>query len=163
MPAAAAMAPSTAVGWKPALCTSLGATRLSRHSGLDADGDANERGRAVRIVPLAGREHSGQDHRTGMHRPALERVVEILAVHGSAIDEGGARSTQRARVPDGSAGSVIVPSRERGLDVVLVAGRDGEPDDVEGEVLALVRTAAGSSAESSATMRSASRSATESA
>ncbi len=29
-PAAAAMAPNTAVGWKPALCTALGATRLSR-------------------------------------------------------------------------------------------------------------------------------------
>ena len=31
-PAAAPIAPNTAVGWKPALCTAFGTTRLRRHS-----------------------------------------------------------------------------------------------------------------------------------
>ena len=45
---------------------------------------------AVRLVPLAGGEHRRHDHRAGMHRPAFEGVVEILAMRRRAVDEGGA-------------------------------------------------------------------------
>ena len=75
---------------------------------LGADGNAGQRHAAVRIVPLAGREHRRHDHRAGMHRAALERVVKILAMRGRAVDEGRARRRQRPLVADRGAGTVIV-------------------------------------------------------
>ena len=43
------------------------------------------------------RQHGRHDHRAGMHRPALERVVEILAMRGGAVDERGARRRRACR------------------------------------------------------------------
>jgi hypothetical protein len=51
-------------------------------------------GRTVRIVPLAGGEHRRHHDRAGMHRPALEGVVEILAMRGRAVHQRGARGAQ---------------------------------------------------------------------
>ena len=65
----------------------------------------------VRVVPLAGRQHRRHDHGAGMHRPALEGVVEILAVGRGAVDEGGAGRAHGARVADRGAGPVVVPGR----------------------------------------------------
>src|SRR5215813_63009 len=45
-----------------------------------ADGDAFQRQAAIRIVPLAGRQHRRDDDRTGMYRPTLKGVVKILAM-----------------------------------------------------------------------------------
>ena len=78
---------------------------------------------AIGIVALASREHRRHDHGAGMHRTALEGVVEILAVRGGAVDEGGAGRAHRARMADRGAGAFVVPAGERGLDVVLVARR----------------------------------------
>ena len=95
--------------------------------------------RAVAAVPLAGRQHRRHDHRAGMHRPALEGVVEILAVRRGAVDEGRARGAQRARVADRGAGAVVVPAASARLDVVLVARGDAEADHVDQRLLALAR------------------------
>ena len=81
--------------------------------GLDADRDAEERGAPVRIVPLAGRQHRRHDHRAGMHRAALEGVVEILAMRRGAVDEGGAGRGHGAGVADRGAGAVVLPAGER--------------------------------------------------
>ena len=89
-----------------------------------ADGDPDQRHAAIRIVPLAGGKHRRHDHGAGMHRAALKRVVEILAMRGGAVDEGGARRSQRALVPDRRAGAVIVAAGQRASDVVLVARGD---------------------------------------
>ena len=78
---------------------------------LDADRDAEQRRLTVRSVPLAGREHRRHDHRAGMHRPALEGVVEILAMRRGAVDEGRAGGAQRARVADHRARAVVVDGR----------------------------------------------------
>ena len=112
-PAAAPIAPNTAVGWKPALCTSFGATRPSRHIVSMPTAMPSSAGVAVELVALAGRQHRRHDHGAGMHRAALEGVVEILAVRRGAVDEGGARRAQRARVADRGAGPVVVPAGER--------------------------------------------------
>ena len=40
---------------------------------------------------------------------------------------------------------VLVPARERGLDVVLVARGETEPDDVDGQILALAAHGRGQS------------------
>ena len=69
-----------------------------------ADGDPDQRHAAIGIMPLAGGEHGRHDHRAGMHRAAFERVVEILAMRGGAVDEGGARRIQRAAMADRRAG-----------------------------------------------------------
>ena len=71
-----------------------------------------------------------------MHRATLEGVVEILAMRGRAVDEGGAGSTQSARVADRRAGPVVVASLERAFDVILVARGEAEAGDVDGQILA---------------------------
>ena len=83
----------------------------------------SERGRAVRPVALAGREHGRHDDRAGMHRPALEGVVEILAMRGGAVDQRRAGRAQRAGVADHGAGTVVVAAGERRLDVVSRCAR----------------------------------------
>ena len=104
--------------------------------GLDADRDAEQRRAAVEIVPLAGRQHRRHDHRAGMDRAALERVVEILAVDRGAVDQRGGRGGQRAGVADRGARPVVVAGGQRGLHIVFVARGDGEADDVDQQVLA---------------------------
>ena len=94
---------------------------------------------AIGIVPLAGRQHRRHDDRAGMHRAAFKRVVKILAMRGGAVDEGGARGIQRARMPDRRARAVIVAAGERAADIVLVARGDAEADDVDQKILAFAR------------------------
>ena len=115
--------------------------RLRHHGGqpahrLGADRDAEQRRGAVGLVPLAGRQHRRHHHRAGMHRPALEGVVEILAMRGGAVDESGAGRTQRAGVADRRAGPVVVAAGERALDVILVARGDAEAGNVDQQILA---------------------------
>ena len=109
----------------------------AQHFGADRDPD--QRHAAIGIVPLAGGEHRRHDHRAGMHRAALEGVVEILAMRGGAVDEGRARRGQRARVPDRRARAVIVAARQRASDVVLVARGDAQADHVDQQILAFAR------------------------
>ena len=109
----------------------------AQHFGADRDPD--QRHAAVGIVPLAGGEHRRHDHRAGMHRAAFKRVVEILAMRGGAVDEGGARRSQRARVTDRRAWAVIVAARQRASDIVLVARGDAEADDIDQQILAFAR------------------------
>ena len=72
-------------------------------------------------MPFAGRQHRRYDHRAGVDRTALERVVEILTMRRGAVDEGGARRAEGARMTDRRAWAFIVAAGERALDVVLVA------------------------------------------
>ena len=78
-----------------------GLVRLHRRHGaqpahdLDADRDAEQRGRTIGMVALAGGQHGRHDDGAGMHRPAFERVVEILAMGGGAVDERGASGAHR--------------------------------------------------------------------
>ena len=152
-PAAAPITPKIAVGWKPALCTAFGTTVREPAHTLGADRDAEQRRGAVRSVALAGRQHRRHHHRAGMHRAALEGVVEILAMRGGAVDEGGAGRAQRAGMADRGARPVVVAAGERGLDVILVARGDAEAGDVDQpDPRTCARTAAGSLAASSATI-----------
>ena len=113
-----------------------------RHGGepahrLDADRDAKKRRAAIQLVPLAGRQHGRHDHRAGMNRAAFERVVEILAMDGRAIDHRRFGRRQRAGMTDGGARPVILTGRERGAHVILVARRDREADHVDQQRFAL--------------------------
>ena len=68
----------------------------ARH--FDADRDPGEAARPS-LVPLGRGQHGRHDHRAGVHRPAFERVVEILAMGGRAVDQRGVgpRSPRRDR------------------------------------------------------------------
>ena len=74
-----------------------------------------------------------------MHRTAFERIVEILAMRGGAVDEGRTRRGQRARVTDRRARAVIVAAGERASDIILVARGDAEADDIDQQILAFAR------------------------
>ena len=87
-------------------------------------------------MPLARRQHGRHDDGAGVHRAALERVVEILAMRRRAVDQRRAGRAERARMTDRGARAVIVARRERRLDVVLVARGDAEAEHVDGQVLA---------------------------
>ena len=112
----------------------LGHNKAKTAQHLDAGRDAVQRRSAVGIVPLACRQHRRHHNRPGMHRPALEGVVEILAMRRRAIGERSAGRTQSARVADRGAWAIIVAGGERRLDVALVASGDDETDDVNGEI-----------------------------
>ena len=131
----------------------------AQHFGADRNSDQGHP--PVGIVPFAGGKHRRHDHRAGMHRAAFERVVEILAMRSSAIDEGGARRVQRSHVTDRRAGAVIVATRQRALDIILVARGDAEADDIDQQILAFTRGHGRQRAGFRATIFSASASATE--
>ncbi len=106
---------------------------------LGADGNPDQRHAAVGIMPLAGGEHRRHDHRAGMHRAALERVVEILAMRRGAVDKGRARRGQCPLVADRGAGAVIVAAAECAADIILVSRGDAETDHVDQQILAFAR------------------------
>ena len=133
--AAAPIAPSTAVGWKPALWISFGATRLRAAHELAAHRHAAQRILAGDLFPLADREHRRHDHRAGVHRAALEGVVEVLAVRRGAVDERRAAGVERALVADGGAAAGGFPAVERGAHVVRVARGDAQAGDVDQQLL----------------------------
>ena len=95
---------------KTGLVDGLGHHEAEPAEHLGADRDAGQRHAPVRMVPLAGRQNRRHDHRAGMHRPALEGVVEILAMRRGAVDEGRPRRGQSAGVADHRARAVIVPA-----------------------------------------------------
>src|SRR4029077_5907859 len=101
---------------------------------LDAYRGAAQRFGAVPVVPLAGREHRRHHHGAGMHRPAFEGVVGILAMRRGAVDQRRAPGTQRARMADRGARPVIVAGCERRLHVILAARGHAEADHVDGEI-----------------------------
>ncbi len=93
---------------------------------------------AVGIVALAGGEHGRHDDGAGMHRSALERVVEILAMRRGAVDEGGAGRAHAPGMADRGAGPIVVPAGERAGDIVLVARGDAEADHVDQQIFAFL-------------------------
>ncbi len=115
----------------------LGRDQPEPAHGLDPHRNAGKRRGAVGPVALAGRKHGGHDDRAGMHRAALEGVVEILAVNGGAVHQRRAGGAQGAGMADHGAGTVVVAAGERRLHIVFVAAGEAEADDVDGEVLAL--------------------------
>ena len=105
--------------------------------GLDADSDAKKRGTSIQVVTLAGRQHRRHDDRAGMNRTAFERVVKILAMDRGAIDQSRGCSGERTAVADRRARPIIVAAGKRGFHIVFVARRNGEPDHVDQQILAL--------------------------
>ena len=86
---------------------------------------------ALEPVLLGGGEHRRQDHGAGVHRGALEAVVEVLAMRRGAVDQRGAGGIQAAGVAERGAGARTLPGGERGADVVGVPGGDAQARDVE--------------------------------
>ena len=69
-----------------------------------------------------------------MHRPAFERVVEVLAVGGRAVHECGAARVERARMADRAAAARAFPPLDGGAHIVGLARRDAQASDVDQEL-----------------------------
>src|SRR5262252_3631881 len=124
-PRVAAIAPSTLVGWNPALWISLGATRERR-----------QRGSPVAAEALARGEHRRNDHRARVHRPAFEGVVEILAVGRGAVDHRGVFGVEGAGVADRGAAAAVVDARDQCPYVVGGAGGHAQAGHVDQQIFA---------------------------
>ncbi len=71
-----------------------------------------------------------------MHRAALESVVEIFAVGGSAADHRGVLGAKAARMPDRGARTAAVDARDQSPDVIARARGYAQAADVDEQVLA---------------------------
>src|SRR5207248_3403270 len=102
---------------------------------LDAYRDAGERVHALQLVSFRHRQYGRHDHRTGVHRAAFERVVEILAVRGRAVDERGAGRVERARMGDCGTAACALPACDGRAYVVRPARGDAKTGHVYHELL----------------------------
>ena len=158
-PAAAPIAPNTAVGWKPALCTAFGTTRLSRHStstptamprsaaapsGLCRSQAASTAGTTTAPACTGPPSNVSSKSSPCAAVPLTSAAPAALKVRAWPIAVHGPSSSQPASVA---------------CDVVLVARRDAQADhvDAQGRCISRARPAG----TSSAAMRSARCSATE--
>ncbi len=102
---------------------------------LGADRDAPHYGLSGQPALLRGREHRRHDHGSRVDRTAFEGVVEIFAVRGGTVHEGGAGGVERASVANSGAAPRRFPALKRCAHVVGVARRDAESGDVDEELL----------------------------
>ena len=123
------------MGWKPALCTALGATKLSRQIVSTPTAIPLSARQPVEAFLLGRGQHRRDDHRAGMHRTAFEGVVEILAMRRRAVDESRARRTQGAGVADDRGSTVLGPGRPRRDNIVGLASNDAQADDIDEQSL----------------------------
>jgi len=96
--------------------------RAAHH--LGAHRDAAQGISSFDLVSFCNGENGRHDYRAGVHRPALESVVEVLAVRRGAVDKSRPGGIERARVSDCGATAGSLPSRKRGGHVVGPARRD---------------------------------------
>jgi hypothetical protein len=113
----------------------LGDDEAEPADGLDAHGDTHQRGLPIEALGFGGRQHRGHDHRTGMHRPAFEGVIEVLAVRRGTIDEGRTRRAHAGGVADAGGGAGLRPRGERRSDVGAVARGNAQADDIDEHAL----------------------------
>ena len=135
-PAAAAMAPKIAVGWKPALWT---ASAPPRSAGTWSR--RRPRCRASADGPSGLCRSQAASTAGTMTAPACTGPPSKVSSKSSPcaavpLTKAAPAALMRARVADRGAGPVVVPAGERGLDVVLVARGDAEADHVDQQVLA---------------------------
>jgi hypothetical protein len=99
-------------GMKARLVRTLRRDETEAAHQLDARDDADEQPVATKLFALAGGEHGGDDHGAGMHRTALEGIVEVFTVGGRAIHEGGAVRIEAAGVAErGCTPRFVQPTR----------------------------------------------------
>ena len=88
-------------------------------------------------MPLASRQHRWHNDGAGMDWAAFEGVVKVFAMDCRAVDEGCSGGAERTRVTDGGARPIIIATGQRSLHIVFVARGDGEPDNVDQQILTL--------------------------
>jgi hypothetical protein len=103
---------------------------------LDAGRDAAQRVGAGASEALARGQHRRHDDGARMDRPALEGVVEILAMRGRAVDERRRVQVGAPVVPDQRRGAGLLRGGEHGVHVIRAARRDAQPGIIEDEVAA---------------------------
>ena len=126
-----AIAPKTAVGWKPALCTSFGVTSDSRH--MVSTPAAMPRSAAA----PSGRWRSQAASTAGtMTAPACTGPPSKVSSKSSPwaavpLTSAAATARQRAPMADRRARAVVIAGRERARDVIEAARGQAEADHVD--------------------------------
>ena len=106
---------------KPGLVNEPRCNKAQAADGLDPDADAEKRRAPIEAETLGSSQDRWDYHGAGMHGAALERVVEILAMRGDAVDECGARGVAGSGVADDGATALAVGAGAGGLDVIGAA------------------------------------------
>ena len=70
-----------------------------------------------------------------MHRPAVEGVVEILAMGRRAIDQCRGLCRKRLRVPDGRARPAAVDAGDHCFHIIGVTRRHAQTDNIDQQCL----------------------------
>ena len=78
---------------------------------LRSDRQSAQQVGARQPMPLASRQHRGNDHRSCVNGPALESVVEVLAVRRGSVDERCALNAEAACMADHRTRPVLVNRR----------------------------------------------------
>jgi hypothetical protein len=86
---------------------------------------------AIARIAIRPGEHGGQDDHAGMHGPAFERVVEILAVCRDPVQHRGIGRRETAGDADRRAGPAFINALAGGGEKVGAARGDADPRDVD--------------------------------
>ncbi len=98
---------------------------------FDADRHAEQRRAPAAAETLARRQHRRHDDRAAVHRPAFERIVEILAVPRGAVDHRRVLGAEFAAMADRAARAAAIDAGDQRLDVIRVARGDAQARDID--------------------------------
>ena len=161
-PAAAPIAPNTAVGWKPALCTAFGTTVDSRHITSQPTAMPRARRRRPRLCRSQAASTAGTITAPACTGPPSKVSSKSSPCAAVPLTNAAPAALSVRAWPIAVHGPVVVAGRRARLDVVLVARGDAEADDVDQQIVAFRRAPPAAGARRAApAMRSASCSATE--
>ena len=138
-PAAAPIAPNTAVGWKPALCTAFGATRLSRHITSTPTAMPRSAASPSGLCRSQAASTAGTITAPACTGPPSKVSSKSSPCAAVPLTQRGARRAQacahgRSRCRARRRRS---PRASR-CDIVLVARRDAQADHVDQQVVAFL-------------------------
>ena len=100
-----------------------------------ADRHAKKRRSPAAAEALTRGQHRRHDDRAAVHRPALERIVEILAVRGGAVDHRRILRAEFSAMAQRAAGAAAVDAGDQSLDVPGISRGDAEARNVDQQLL----------------------------
>ena len=78
---------------------------------------------------------AGTITRAAVHRPAFERIVEILAMRGGAVDHRRVFRAELAAMPERAARAAAIDAGDQRAHVIGIARGDAQSGDVDQQLL----------------------------
>ena len=136
-PAAAPMAPNTAVGWKPALCTAFGTTMLKRQMTSTPTAMPAQRRRAVTAAACsAAASTAGTITAPACTGPPSKVSSKSSPCAAVPLTKAAPAALSGCGVADRGAGAGVGQAASAALHVVGAARGDAQADDVDQQPLA---------------------------